>query len=63
LREKLVYDDMHDWVGRDAVRGIGGKPSQFRLTDDERQLRDLGYALIQPPYDCTSDTHPIVAKG
>jgi hypothetical protein len=53
VREELVYDDMHDWVGRDAARGLGGKPSQFRLTDDERQLRDLGYALIQPPYDRT----------
>jgi hypothetical protein len=53
VREGLVYDDMHDWVGRDAVRGIGGRPSVFRLTDDERQLRDLGYALIQPPYDRT----------
>jgi hypothetical protein len=53
VRDGLVYDDMHDWVGRDAVRGVGGKPSQFHLTDDERQLRDLGYALIQPPYDRT----------
>ncbi|HLH95972.1 MAG TPA: hypothetical protein VKW08_12740 [Xanthobacteraceae bacterium] len=53
VRPELVYDDMHDWVGRDAVRGVGGKPSQFRLTDDERQLRDFGYALIQPPYDRT----------
>ena len=51
VRSDLVYDDMHDWVGRDAARGIGGKPSQFRLTDDERQLRDLGYALIQPSYE------------
>jgi len=51
VRPGLVYDDMHDWVGRDAVRGIGGQPSQFPLTDNERQLRDLGYALIQPPYD------------
>ena len=53
VRRDIAFDDMHDWVGRDAVRGVGGKPSQFRLTDDERQLRDLGYALIQPPYDRT----------
>ncbi len=51
VRDELVTDDMHAWVGRDAVRGIGGVPSEFRLTDNERRLRDLGYALIAPPYD------------
>lgn len=51
VRPSLVRDDMHDWIGRDAVRGVGGQPSEFRLTDDERQLRDLAYALIAPPYD------------
>jgi hypothetical protein len=51
LRPSLVRDDMHDWVGRAAVRGVGGQPSEFRLTDDERQLRDRAYALIAPPYD------------
>ena len=51
VRDELTTDDMHAWVGRDAVRSIGGKPSEFRLTDNERRLRDLAYALIQPPYD------------
>jgi hypothetical protein len=51
LRSDLVTDDMHAWVGRKAVGSVGGKPSEFRLTDDERRLRDLAYALIQPPYD------------
>jgi hypothetical protein len=51
LRSDLVTDDMHAWVGREAVGSIGGKPSEFRLTDDERRLRDLAFALIQPPYD------------
>jgi hypothetical protein len=51
VRPSLVHDDMHDWVGRDAVRGIGGRPSEFRLTDNERELRDRAYALIAPPYD------------
>jgi hypothetical protein len=51
LRSDLVTDDMHAWVGREAVGSIGGKPSEFRLTDDERQLRDLAFALIQPSYD------------
>jgi len=51
LREDLVTDDMHAWVGREAVGSIGGKPSEFRLTDNERRLRDLAFALIQPSYD------------
>jgi hypothetical protein len=50
-RPALVSDDMHAWVGREAVGSIGGKPSGFRLTDNERRLRDLAFALIQPPYD------------
>jgi hypothetical protein len=51
VRSDLVTDDMHAWVGRDAVGSIGERPSEFRLTDDERRLRDLAYPLIQPPYD------------
>jgi hypothetical protein len=51
VRADLVTDDMHAWVGRDAVRGIGGEPSEFRLTDSERRMRDLAYALIAPAYD------------
>jgi hypothetical protein len=50
VRSDLVTDDMHAWVGREAVGSIGGKPSEFRLTDDERRLRDLAFALIQPAY-------------
>jgi len=41
VRPSLVRDDMHDWVGREAIGSIGGKPSDYRLTDDERTLRDL----------------------
>ena len=51
VRDELVTDDMHAWVGRDAARSIGVEPSEFRLTDNERRLRDLAYALIAPPYD------------
>jgi hypothetical protein len=51
VRAELVADDMHDWVGRDAVAAIGEPASEFRLTDDERQLRDRAYALIEPPYN------------
>jgi hypothetical protein len=45
----LVTDQIHDWVGRDAV--AASKVSGFELTDDERELRDLAYPLIEPPYD------------
>jgi hypothetical protein len=51
VRPELVSDDMHAWVGREAVADIGGRPSEFRLTDNERRLRDLAFALIQPSYD------------
>lgn len=51
VRPELTMDNMHDWVGRDAVGAIGGVPSEFRTTDDERQLRDRAYALIEPPYN------------
>jgi len=51
-RPSLVTDNMHAWVGRDAVASIGLPASDFRvMTDDERQLRDLAYAMIAPPYD------------
>jgi hypothetical protein len=50
-RSELVTDNMHAWVGREAVGSIGGRPSKFPLTDNERRLRDLAFALIQPPYD------------
>jgi hypothetical protein len=51
VRPSLVYDDMHDWVGREAAARTGAPASELRLTDDERRLRDLAFALIQPPYD------------
>ena len=45
----LVSDGMHDWVGPYA--SAARKASSFELTDDERALRDLGYPLIEAPYD------------
>jgi hypothetical protein len=47
----LVRDDIHDWVALDAIAGKPTSPSTFELTDDERQLRDLAYPLIEPAYD------------
>jgi len=51
VRNSLIADDIHDWVGRDAARDAGAPISQYPLTDDERLLRDLAYPLIEPPYD------------
>lgn len=45
----LASDGIHDWVGPFASGAK--KPSKFDLTDDERQLRDAAYPLIDPPYD------------
>jgi hypothetical protein len=51
LKTGLVDDDIHRWVGRDAARTVGVAPSQYPLTDEERTLRDLGYPLIELPFD------------
>jgi hypothetical protein len=51
VRSTLLRDDIHDWVGPAAIAGTKASPSSFELTDDERQLRDLAYPLIEPPYD------------
>ena len=51
VRPQLVNDDIHNWVGRQAAREYGHAPSSNDLTDDERQLRDLAYPLIEPPLD------------
>src|SRR5437879_5937007 len=41
---------MHRWIGGEATSSIGLRPSQFQLTDNERQLRDLAHPLIEPPH-------------
>jgi hypothetical protein len=51
LKPQLVDDDIHAWVGREAAEDSGVRPSKYPLTDDERQMRDLAYPLIEPPYD------------
>ncbi len=49
VRPSLVSDSIHDWIGPAAA---APRPaSTFELTDDERQLRDLAFPLIEPPYD------------
>ena len=49
-REDFRNDDMHSWIGAEATGSVGLHPSQFQLTDYERQLRDLAYPLIEPPH-------------
>lgn len=49
-RDDFRSDDMHRWMGVEATSSIGARPSQFQLTDEERQLRDLAYPLIEPPH-------------
>ena len=51
IKSSLVIDDIHAWIGADAVGSIGGRPSVYGLTDDERELRDLAYPLIEAPFD------------
>ncbi len=49
-RDDMRNDDMHRWIGVEATASVGLRPSQFQLTDAERQLRDLAYPLIEPPH-------------
>ena len=48
-RQDMRSDDMHRWLGAEATGSVGLRASQFQLTDNERQLRDLAYPLIEPP--------------
>jgi hypothetical protein len=49
-RGDMRNDDMHRWLGAEATGSVGLKPSHFQLTENERQLRDLAYPLIEPPH-------------
>ena len=51
IKPGLVTDDIHAWVGSTAARDAYLEPSHYPLTDDERQMRDLAYPLIEPPFD------------
>ncbi|SFP08519.1 hypothetical protein SAMN05216330_105552 [Bradyrhizobium sp. Ghvi] len=48
-RADMRSDDMHRWLGAEVTGSLGLQPSQFQLTDEERQLRDLAYPMIEPP--------------
>jgi hypothetical protein len=43
VRPTLVSDSIHDW--------LPPRTSAFEFTDDERQMRDLAYPLMEPPYE------------
>ncbi len=49
-RGSALNDDMHRWIGAEAVNSTGKRASQFQLTDNERLLRDLAYPFIEPPH-------------
>ena len=49
-RQAFYHQDMHQWVGAEATVALGGYPSNFPLTDDERALRDMAYYFIEPPH-------------
>ena len=49
-RQDFLSDDMHRWMDGEATSSVGVPLSQFQLTDNERQLRDLAYPLIEPPH-------------
>src|SRR3979490_562444 len=49
-RADLRNDDMHRWLGAEATGSVGLKASAFQLSENERQLRDLAYPLIEPPH-------------
>jgi hypothetical protein len=48
-RQDFISDDMHGWIGTEATGSVGLRASQFQLTDNERQLRDIAYQFIEPP--------------
>lgn len=50
ISPSLARNDMHDWLGAAALAGTNTEASPLPLTADERQLRDLAYPLIAPPY-------------
>ena len=49
VRPSLATDEANARIDREELIRNGGKPSNFSLTDEERQLRDLARAIIPPP--------------
>jgi hypothetical protein len=51
VRPTLRSDDIHRWMGPAVTQRYGEAQSAMPLTDEELTLRDLGYPLIEPPYE------------
>src|SRR5215510_950488 len=49
VRPSLATDEANARIDREELIRNGKKPSDFPLTDEERQLRDLARAIIPPP--------------
>jgi hypothetical protein len=49
-RNDVLNEDMHRWVGVEAIQSTGRRASDFQLTDSERSLRNQAYAFIEPPH-------------
>jgi hypothetical protein len=50
VNRTLVRDDIHDWIGRNRPADHLDALTEIQPTNDERQLRDLAYPLLEPPY-------------
>lgn len=61
VNRDLVRDDIHDWIGRRHPVDIEAPRGNFQLTDEERQLRDLAYPLLEPPYN-RQKFHSVVSE-
>jgi hypothetical protein len=49
VRPSLATDEANARIDREELIRSAGKPSNFPLTDEERQLRDFARAIIPPP--------------
>lgn len=47
-RASVVNDEILPWLGRHTARARGEPVSGYPFTDNERELRQLGYALVMP---------------
>jgi hypothetical protein len=47
----VVNDEILPYVGRELARGRGESVSDYRMTDDERELRDRAWAVVMPPHE------------
>lgn len=63
VNRTLVRDDIHDWIGRNRPADHLDALTEIQPTDDERQLRDLAYPLLEPPYNRNKETSVLGEYG